>query len=117
MVRVTTVLRRPSVSLSDTAWAALLIRRSSVRARRGPLVFVQVRGLQTASDDPEPSLITSKWHIYGTSHGTSCGICGKLPRIGVLMRMFSQGGRTGFVMATWRPWALWREPAALAAGA
>jgi len=52
---------------------------------------VQVRGLQTASDDPEPSLITSKWHIYGTSHGTSCWICGKLPRIGVLRRMFSQG--------------------------
>jgi hypothetical protein len=79
------------VSSNDTAWAALLIRRSSVRARRGPLVFVQVRSLQTASDDPEPSLITSKWHIYGTSHGTSCGICGRLPRIGVLKRMFSQG--------------------------
>jgi len=26
-------------------------------------VFVQVRGLQASSDDPEPSLITSKWHI------------------------------------------------------
>jgi len=26
-------------------------------------VFVQVRGLQTAANDPEPSLITSEWHI------------------------------------------------------
>jgi len=35
-------------------------------------VFVQVRGLQTASDDPEPSLITSKWHIlWHIARGTS----------------------------------------------
>jgi len=27
-------------------------------------VFVQVSALQTASDDPEPSLITSKWHNF-----------------------------------------------------
>src|SRR5665647_3932334 len=48
---------------SERVSAVLLIRRSSVRARRGPLVFVQVTGLQTSANDPEPSLITSEWHI------------------------------------------------------
>src|SRR5450631_4296786 len=43
--------------------AVLLIRRSSVRARRGPLAFILVRGLGSAFRPPEPSRRRAKWHI------------------------------------------------------